>query len=193
MKSRIFLTLLWLSFNVYAEVFQCQHENGSVVYQGMPCESEPWHHAAGSDQDLEKGLTELAEISGRSKQALGQLGVRKAIEAQYAEVSIKAYQSSQLFDYPAQVCGGQVAAQLMQFHQVAQNEIALGKHYYRDGINVRIGKQQFQHSARQLTDSLNQTLLQQRQQYQLLAPNEMHSKCVEEQTALAELLRQSTF
>lgn len=189
MKFSYLIAALWcLSKPVSAEVYQCQHENGTVVYQGMPCDSEPWHYSAETEQDLSKGLTELANISGQNKQTLQQLGVRKAVEAQYAKVSIKAYQSSQLFDYPAQVCGGHLALQLIEYHQIAQHEIALGKHYYRDGINVRIGRQQIQRSARQLTDALNQTLLQQRQAYQLLTPQEISAKCIQEQAALAELL-----
>lgn len=140
-----------------------------------------------NEEFKEEMIRALAKLTGKSEAELEDPKIRQAAEGLAATDAAKSYAFTKIYGVSARYCGSSVKAALNNYESKASDIIALGRHYYTNGINIVIGGNKISQSGQELTDGLNTMLEKLDREHKSANKSELERKCKEASKALEAL------
>ena len=191
--KKICFVLLMLPFAVVAgPIYQCESDDGSLVYQDRPCEGETLKVINNNEEKHQAMFTQsmvqaLAKLTKKKASEYNDSKKLKAIEVLAMTDAAKSYAFTQVYAVSAKHCGHEVESKLLNYKNQASDVIALGEYYYSQGIEANIDGKDFSQSGPKLSAALLEMTQQLDQEHQTANPNQLSKKCKEASQALGSL------
>jgi hypothetical protein len=173
---------------------KCVDGAGQVSYRQIPCESAEEETALSgqksgnyhSAEEKKKLILSMAKILGK-KLDPNDPEMLQVAEAMFVTDAAKAYAFTKIYGVSLEFCPDNKALNdaMNNYKRKAEKHIKLGEIYYRDGVDLQIGKKRFKHSSQELTQGLDGMLEDLRSKHR----NNAEQNCRESTKALNTLAK----
>lgn len=190
MKKILFLTVFLLTYAPasFSKIHHCKKADGGVSYQEKPCKTATvkvlGDRGKARKISKEQMLLALSNMTGKSVSELNSPKYRQAAEALVVTDVSKAYAFTIIHEAPLKYCDNSVRSAMNNYKSLASNAILLGKHYYSEGIDLKVAGKKFSHSGHDLTDALEKMVSKKKRQYATMNNRQKKSLCSETKQAL---------
>lgn len=176
-------------------IYQCVSADGEKSYQDTPCEEGSESTLVGNvggggvrPEDKKKIIERLGRSLGKEFDP-NDPKTMQAVEALLVTDAAKAYAFTKVYGVSLDHCpdDAELKAAMKRYESAAEDRIALGEIYYREGIDLEVGDKRFQHSGPELTAALEEMLEGLRTEHHSASPEALRSKCQESAEALGSL------
>jgi hypothetical protein len=192
MKIICFVLLLLPLAVVASPIYQCESDDGALVYQDQPCVGEALKVINNNEEKHKAMFTQsmvqvLAKLTKKKASEFNDSKKLKAMEVLAMTDAAKSYAFTQVYAISAKHCGRAVEAKLLNYKDQASEVIALGEYYYSQGIEANIDGENFSKSGQDLSAALLEMTQKLDQEHQTANPTQLNKKCKEASQVLGSL------
>jgi hypothetical protein len=173
--------------SAFAKIYHCKNQDGTTSYQEHSCKNKTVKTLGENKArtaSKEQIIYALSKLTGKTKDELNSPKYRAAAEALVVTDVSKAYAYSLVHAAPLKYCDQSVSKSLSNYKLVAKDAIVLGKHYYSEGIDLKVGGKQFSHSGPELTSALQDMINKKSRLYASMNKAQIKSLCSQTKQAL---------